>query len=165
LSILMTETMIVKYSLVLYSFKFLTSLPKFRDKRNNIIQHHWWMRFPRKLHVNVFHDSRNEIRLRRCLCIRLFVYDLTSKHVPNKWATSFPGLFPFCHWEGGKRPWHRAVFYVFWLVNDKYIIMQIMQSWINLFKLWDKLTFSRKECPLLHCPSKKYFCQNLWQNG
>ena len=27
--------------------------------------------------------------------------------------TSFPGLFPFCHWEGGKRPWHRAVFYVF----------------------------------------------------
>jgi hypothetical protein len=19
-------------------------------------------------------------------------------------ATSFPGLFPFCHWEGGKRP-------------------------------------------------------------
>jgi hypothetical protein len=64
-------------------------------------------------------------------------------------ATSFPGLFPFCHWEGGKRPWHRAVFYVFWLVNDKYIIMQIMQSWFNLFKLWDKLTFSRKECPYL----------------
>jgi hypothetical protein len=29
------------------------------------------------------------------------------------WANSFPGLFPFCHWEGGKRPWHRAVFYVF----------------------------------------------------
>jgi hypothetical protein len=28
-------------------------------------------------------------------------------------ATSFPGLFPFCHWEGGKRPWHRAVVYVF----------------------------------------------------
>ena len=24
-------------------------------------------------------------------------------------STSFPGLFPFCHWEGGKRPWHRAV--------------------------------------------------------
>ena len=23
------------------------------------------------------------------------------------------------------------------LANDKYIIMQIMQSWINLFKLWD----------------------------
>jgi hypothetical protein len=80
-------------------------------------------------------------------------------------ATSFPGLFPFCHWEGGKRPWQRAVFYVFLLVNDKYIIMQIMQSWINLFKLWDKLTFSRKECPLLLCPSKKYFWQNLWQNG
>jgi hypothetical protein len=32
------------------------------------------------------------------------------------------------------------------LANDKYIIMQIMQSWINLFKLWDKLIFSRKEC-------------------
>ena len=28
-------------------------------------------------------------------------------------STSFPGLSPFCHWEGGKRPWHRAVFYVF----------------------------------------------------
>jgi hypothetical protein len=55
LSILMTETMIVKYNFVLYSFKFLTSLPKFRDIKNNIIQHHWWMRFPRKLHVNVFH--------------------------------------------------------------------------------------------------------------
>ena len=66
--------------------------------------------------------------------------------------TSFPGLFPFCHWEGGKRPWHRAVFYVFWLVNDKHIIMQIMQSWINLFKLWDKFTFSRKECPLWSIP-------------
>jgi hypothetical protein len=66
-------------------------------------------------------------------------------HVP----TSFPGLFPFCHWEGGKRPWHRAVFYVFWLVNDKYIIMQIMQSWINLFKLWDKLIFLRKECLII----------------
>ena len=25
------------------------------------------------------------------------------------YSTSFPGLFPFCHWEGGKRPWHRAV--------------------------------------------------------
>jgi hypothetical protein len=34
--------------------------------------------------VNVFHDPRSEIRLRRCLYIRLFVYDLTSKHVPNK---------------------------------------------------------------------------------
>ena len=33
--------------------------------------------------VNVFHDSRSEIRLRR-LYIRLFVYNLTSKHVPNK---------------------------------------------------------------------------------
>jgi hypothetical protein len=37
-------------------------------------------------------------------------------------ATSFPGLFPFCHWEGGKRPWHRAVFCVFWLVNDKTLL-------------------------------------------
>jgi hypothetical protein len=37
----------------------------------------------------------------------------------------------------------------FWLVNDKDIIMQIMQSWINLFKLWDKLTFSRKECLII----------------
>ena len=45
----MTETLIVKYSFVLYSFKFLTSLPKFRDIKNNIIQHYWWMRFPRKL--------------------------------------------------------------------------------------------------------------------
>jgi hypothetical protein len=33
--------------------------------------------------VNVFRDCRSEIRLRR-LYIRLFVYDLTSKHVPNK---------------------------------------------------------------------------------
>jgi hypothetical protein len=46
----MTETLIVKYSFILYSFKFLTlSLPKFRDIKNNIIQHYWWMRFPRKL--------------------------------------------------------------------------------------------------------------------
>jgi hypothetical protein len=36
--------------------------------------------------VNVFHDSRSEIRLRRCLYIRLFVYDVTSKHVANKWV-------------------------------------------------------------------------------
>ena len=28
---------------------------------------------------------------------------------PQKRSTSFPGLFPFCHWEVGKRPWHRAV--------------------------------------------------------
>jgi hypothetical protein len=39
-----------------------------------------------------------------------------------------------------------------------------MKSWINLFKLWDKLTFSRKKCPLFLFPSKKYFWQNLWQN-
>ena len=46
----MTETLIVKYSFILYSFKFLTlSLPKFRDIKNNIIQHYWWMWFPRKL--------------------------------------------------------------------------------------------------------------------
>jgi hypothetical protein len=44
LSILMTETLIVKYS-----FVFLTSLPKFRDIKNNIIQHHSWMRFRREL--------------------------------------------------------------------------------------------------------------------
>ena len=25
-----------------------------------------------------------------------------------------------------------------------------MPSWINLFKLWDKLTFSRKECNYLY---------------
>jgi hypothetical protein len=36
--------------------------------------------------ANVFHHSRNEICLRRCLFIRLFVYDLTSKHVPNRWV-------------------------------------------------------------------------------
>jgi hypothetical protein len=30
----------MKYSFVLYIFKFLTSLPKFRDIKNNIIQHH-----------------------------------------------------------------------------------------------------------------------------
>ena len=80
----MTESMIVKYSFVLYSFTFLTSLPKFRDIKNNISFNIDERRFPRKLHVNVFHDSRSEIRLGRCLCIRLFVYDLTSKHVPNK---------------------------------------------------------------------------------
>jgi hypothetical protein len=34
--------------------------------------------------VNVFRDSRSEIRIRRCLYVRLFVYELTSKHVPNK---------------------------------------------------------------------------------
>ena len=34
--------------------------------------------------VNVFNDSQSEIRLRRCLYIRLLVYDVTSKHVPNK---------------------------------------------------------------------------------
>jgi hypothetical protein len=33
--------------------------------------------------VNVFNDPRNEIRLRR-LYIRLFVYDLTSKHLTNE---------------------------------------------------------------------------------
>jgi hypothetical protein len=32
-------------------------------------------------------------------------------------STSFPGLFPFCHWEGGKRPWHRAVT---WLSTPRY---------------------------------------------
>jgi hypothetical protein len=49
LSILMTETLIVKYSFVLYSFTFLTSLPKIRDIKNNIIQHHPWMWFSREL--------------------------------------------------------------------------------------------------------------------
>ena len=34
--------------------------------------------------VNVFHDSRSEIRLLRFLYVRLFVYDLTSKHVSPK---------------------------------------------------------------------------------
>jgi hypothetical protein len=57
------------------------------------------------------------------------------------------------------------------LVNDKHIIMQIMQSWINLFKLWDKLTFSRKECLilwLLLCPSKEIFLAKSvakWSNS
>jgi hypothetical protein len=60
LSILMTETLIVKYSFVLYSFKFLKSLPKFRDIKNNNIQHHSWMRFPQELWMTVFHDSRSE---------------------------------------------------------------------------------------------------------
>jgi hypothetical protein len=36
--------------------------------------------------VNMFYHSQNEICLRRCLFIRLFVYDLTSKHVPNRWV-------------------------------------------------------------------------------
>jgi hypothetical protein len=55
------------------------------------------MRFPRKLHVNVFHDSRSEIRLRRCLCTRLFVYDLTSKQtrVGFKATTSFDQILYF----------------------------------------------------------------------
>ena len=72
----MTETLIVKPSFVLYSFKFLTSLPKIRDIKNNIIQHHAFMNVISPRTVNVFHDSRSEIRLCR-LYIRLFVYDVT----------------------------------------------------------------------------------------
>jgi hypothetical protein len=79
----MTETLIEKYCFVLYSFKFLTSLPKIRDIKNNIIQHHSCMNVISPRTVNAFYDSRSVIRLRR-LYIRLFVYDLTSKHVPNK---------------------------------------------------------------------------------
>jgi hypothetical protein len=46
---LIVVNLIVKYSFVLYSFKFLTSLPKIREIKNNIIQHHSWMWFPREL--------------------------------------------------------------------------------------------------------------------
>jgi hypothetical protein len=97
------------------------------------------------------------------------VYE-TNERIQYKWSSTFIGtclqywtVFPVCadwlllidlwhqpRFQGlfgkfgdGKRPWHRLAFYVFWLVNDKYIIMQ---SWINLFTLLDKLTFSRKEC-------------------
>ena len=65
----MTETLIVKYSFILYSFKFLTSLPKIRDIKNNNMN----VIFPRT--VNVFHDSRSEIRLRR-------LYTVCRKKVP-----------------------------------------------------------------------------------
>jgi hypothetical protein len=80
MSILMTETLIMKYSFVLYSFKFLTGLPKFSDIKNNIIQHHSWMRFPRELWM---HSMILEVKF-AYVVVRLFVYDLTSKHVPNK---------------------------------------------------------------------------------
>ena len=80
MSILMTETLIMKYSFVLYSFKFLTGLPKFRDIKNNIIQHHSWMRFPRELWM---YSMILEVKF-AYVVVRLFVYDLTSKHVPNK---------------------------------------------------------------------------------
>jgi hypothetical protein len=44
----------------------------------------------------------------------LMKQDAYTLHKPmRRHTTSFPGLFPFCHWEVGKRPWHRAVFYVF----------------------------------------------------
>jgi hypothetical protein len=52
----MTETLIVKYSSVLYSFKFLTSLPKFRDIKNNISQH------PRQCKTVSFKNLINKTR-------------------------------------------------------------------------------------------------------
>jgi hypothetical protein len=84
----MTETLIVKYSFVLYSFNFLTSIPKFRDIKNNIIQHHWhwWMRFPRKLWMYSMIPEVKFAYVVVFVYIRLFVYHLTSKHVPNKWV-------------------------------------------------------------------------------
>ena len=79
----MTETLKVKYSFVLYFFKFFD---KFTEISRYKEQHHLTSLIneisPKT--VNVFHVSRSEIRLRCCLCIRLFVHDLTSKHVPNK---------------------------------------------------------------------------------
>ena len=98
----MTETLIVKYSFILYSFKFLTSLPKIRDIKNNNMN----VIFPRTVNVSMILEVKfayvvfiqcvakkypynNRIIsiegtfLGDTLYIRLFVYDLTSKHVPN----------------------------------------------------------------------------------
>jgi hypothetical protein len=89
-----------------------------------------------------------------------------KSHFPNRASTNLvPRAFPFL--SLGRREKALAPGGLLCILIGQWqdIIMQILQSWINLFKLWDKLTFSRKECPLLLCPSKKYFWQNLWQNG
>jgi hypothetical protein len=44
-----------------------------------------------------------------CKCCHKYLILYVKGRISTPTATSFPGLFPFCHWEGGKRPWHRAV--------------------------------------------------------
>jgi hypothetical protein len=54
--------------------------------------------------VDQMHASSNfpSMRTKKVGTLVTSLYVCTLCH--DNTTTSFPGLFPFCHWEGGKRP-------------------------------------------------------------